>query len=65
MISSNTTQAAISAGQRIERDEALQLLTGDDLLALAGRADKIRRSMHPENRVTFVVDRNVNYTNIC
>jgi cyclic dehypoxanthinyl futalosine synthase len=65
MISSIMTKPAISDGQRIERDEALQLLTGDDLLALGGRADKIRRSMHPENRVTFVVDRNVNYTNIC
>jgi cyclic dehypoxanthinyl futalosine synthase len=52
-------------GQRISRDEALQLLKGDDLLALGRRADGIRRNKHPENRVTFVVDRNVNYTNIC
>jgi cyclic dehypoxanthinyl futalosine synthase len=65
MISSPMTQAAGSTGQRIERDEALQLLTGDELLALGGRADTIRRSLHPENRVTFVIDRNVNYTNIC
>jgi len=65
MISSHLTQAAGSTVQRIDRDEALQLLTGDDLLAIGGRADKIRRSMHPENRVTFVIDRNVNYTNIC
>jgi len=65
MISSTMTQPAISTGQRIGRAEALQLLTGDDLLALGGRADKIRRSMHPENMVTFVIDRNVNYTNIC
>lgn len=65
MISSIMTQPAISTGQRIERNEALQLLTGDGLLALGVRADKIRRSMHPENRVTFVIDRNVNYTNIC
>ena len=43
----------------------MQLLTGDDLLALGARADEIRRTMHPENRVTFVIDRNVNYTNIC
>src|SRR5450759_2437955 len=65
MISSTMTQAAGSAGQGIGRDEGLQLLTGDDLLALGGRADTIRRSLHPENRVTFVIDRNVNYTNIC
>jgi len=65
MISSPMTQATGPTGQRIERDEALQLLTGDDLLALGGRADTIRRSLHPEHRVTFVIDRNVNYTNIC
>jgi cyclic dehypoxanthinyl futalosine synthase len=54
-----------ASGSRIERNEALRLLTGDDLLLLGRRADVIRRSMHPENRVTFVIDRNVNYTNIC
>jgi cyclic dehypoxanthinyl futalosine synthase len=55
----------MNVGQRIDRAGALQLLTGEDLLAVGGQADKLRRSMHPENRVTFVVDRNVNYTNIC
>jgi cyclic dehypoxanthinyl futalosine synthase len=54
-----------SAGLRIVRSEALELLAGDDLLPLGIRADRIRRLMHPENRVTFVIDRNVNYTNIC
>jgi len=43
----------------------LHLLKSDDLIALGSQADSIRRRMHPENRVTFVVDRNVNYTNIC
>jgi len=65
MISSPMTPPAGSTSPRIERDEALLLLTGDDLLALGERADTIRRSLHPENRVTFVIDRNVNYTNIC
>ena len=51
--------------QRIERDEALRLLTDEDLLVLGMTADGIRRRYHPENMVTFVVDRNVNYTNIC
>lgn len=50
---------------RITREEALRLLTGEDLLALGMMADRIRRNLHPENLVTFVVDRNVNYTNIC
>ncbi len=50
---------------RIERKEALEWLLDKDLLAIGARADVIRRDLHPENRVTFVVDRNVNYTNIC
>ena len=50
---------------RIEREEALILLLEKDILAIGSVADKIRRKRHPENRVTFVVDRNVNYTNIC
>ena len=54
-----------AAGGAIGRDEALQLLTEGDLLAVGGLADDIRRRLHPENRVTFVVDRNVNYTNVC
>ena len=47
------------------RDEALFLLTEADLLAVGKLADAVRREKHPEGRVTFVVDRNVNYTNIC
>lgn len=55
----NTTQAAI------DRTQALELLLTGDLLQLGKRADAIRRSLHQDNRVTFVVDRNVNYTNVC
>lgn len=50
---------------RIDRNEALQLLLDGELLQLGRRADNIRRRLHPEGMVTFVVDRNVNYTNIC
>lgn len=55
----------ITVGERINRDEAVRLLTGADLIAAGKLADGIRRGLHPENIVTFVVDRNVNYTNIC
>jgi cyclic dehypoxanthinyl futalosine synthase len=65
MIPLSKSSHAVVTGQRIGRSEALQLLTGGDLLVLGSRADKIRRMVHPENRVTFVIDRNVNYTNIC
>ncbi len=52
-------------GEPITRDEALFLLTEADLLEAGKLADAIRRRLHPEGLVTFVVDRNVNYTNIC
>lgn len=49
----------------IDRTQALELLLTGDLLELGKWADAIRRSLHQDNRVTFVVDRNVNYTNVC
>jgi cyclic dehypoxanthinyl futalosine synthase len=49
----------------LSMDEALHLLTTADLLQVGELANQIRLKRHPENMVTFVVDRNVNYTNIC
>lgn len=60
-----TIRKKIEAGERIQRHEAMYLLQDADLLALGKLADAIRCRKHPENRVTFVIDRNVNYTNIC
>jgi cyclic dehypoxanthinyl futalosine synthase len=62
-LSTITDKAA--SGAPLDRNEALALLEKADLLQLGRLADDIRRRMHPDNRVTFVVDRNVNYTNIC
>ena len=55
----------IVAGIPIDREEALWLLTEADLLKTGKLADTIRQQQHPENQVTFVVDRNVNYSNVC
>lgn len=54
-----------NAAGRIERAAALDLLINGNILALGRRADEIRQRFHPTGLVTFVVDRNVNYTNIC
>jgi cyclic dehypoxanthinyl futalosine synthase len=35
------------------------------LLELGAEADRIRRELHPEGVVTYIVDRNINYTNVC
>ncbi len=50
---------------RLGDDEALELLAHGDLLELGARADEVRRRLHPGDEVTFVVDRNINYTDRC
>lgn len=49
----------------LDRREALRLFEEADLLAVGKLADGVRRRLHPDKVVTFVVDRNVNYTNVC
>ncbi len=51
--------------KRITKKEGLDLFKNADLLGLGMMADKIRRRLHPGGTVTFIVDRNINYTNIC
>jgi cyclic dehypoxanthinyl futalosine synthase len=50
---------------RINRQQALDFFRNSGLLDLGKRADQVRKELHPEGVVTFVVDRNINYTNIC
>jgi len=50
---------------RITRKTALSYLKDADLLSLGEMADAVRRKLHPGSIVTFVVDRNINYTNVC
>ena len=49
----------------LTRKDALFLFQNAELTTLGTLADGIRRRLHPEDLVTFVVDRNVNYTNVC
>ena len=51
--------------ERLDDAEALELLEAGDLLELGLRADEVRRRLHPGDAVTFIVDRNINYTNVC
>ncbi len=56
--------------ERIERGERLGPLDGRalfdlDLLTLGRLAENMRWRMHPQNRVTFIKDRILNYTNVC
>jgi len=49
----------------ISCQEARWLLQDADLFVLARLADSVRQRLHPRRQVSFVVDRNVNYTNVC
>ncbi|MDV2503148.1 MAG: cyclic dehypoxanthinyl futalosine synthase [bacterium] len=53
------------AGQRLSSDEALGLLESEDLLPLGQAARQVAHRHHPEGVVTYIVDRNVNYSNVC
>ncbi|MFQ6133476.1 MAG: cyclic dehypoxanthinyl futalosine synthase [Armatimonadota bacterium] len=57
------TRAA--AGERLSADDVVALLECRDLLALGRAADAVRWRRHPDSVVSYVVDRNINYTNVC
>jgi cyclic dehypoxanthinyl futalosine synthase len=45
--------------------EALELFESSDLIGIGMAADLLRRRLHPEGVVTYIIDRNINYTNVC
>ncbi len=47
------------------REEALDLFRSPDLTGIGMAADALRRKLHPEGIVTYIIDRNINYTNFC
>ena len=49
----------------LTRQEALDLFRSDDLIGIGMAADAVRKKLHPEGVVTYVIDRNINYTNLC
>ncbi len=61
----STINKKVRAGERLNREEGLFLLQKGELLELGDLASDVRFRKNPENRVTFVIDTNPNYTNIC
>ena len=51
--------------RRIEADEALLLLRHERVTTLGVLGDLVRRRKHPDGVVTYNIDRNINYTNVC
>jgi cyclic dehypoxanthinyl futalosine synthase len=53
------------SGERISDQDALALLDSRDLVSIGRAADELRNRKVDARRITFVIDRNLNYTNIC
>ena len=49
----------------LTKAQALEMFESDDLIGIGMEADAIRRKLHPEGVVTYIIDRNINYTNFC
>jgi cyclic dehypoxanthinyl futalosine synthase len=52
-------------GGRVDRAEALELYRAAPTHLLGHLADAIRARKHPDRIVSYIIDRNVNYTNVC
>jgi cyclic dehypoxanthinyl futalosine synthase len=61
----NTILEKAFEGARITDEEAVALLRSRDLVAVGRVANEIRNRKHDPERVTFIIDRNLNYTNVC
>ena len=55
----------MTAGERLTRADALALYRHAPTHELGRLADLVRARKHPDGIVTYIVDRNVNYTNVC
>src|ERR1041384_2543141 len=61
----NTILESAVEGLRISPEEATRLFEEGDFLELADAADRIRQRFHPDNVISYIIDRNINYTNVC
>jgi cyclic dehypoxanthinyl futalosine synthase len=52
-------------GERITDEEAVALLHSRELVTIGRVANEVRNRKHDPDRITFIIDRNLNYTNVC
>lgn len=53
------------AGERLTDDDCTALLESRDLARIGVAADEIRQRKNDPDVVTYIIDRNINYTNVC
>jgi cyclic dehypoxanthinyl futalosine synthase len=47
------------------KQQAIDAFHSDDLIGIGMEADAVRRNLHPEGVATYIIDRNINHTNLC
>jgi len=57
--------SSVTGGARLNETEALSLFESNDLLAIGQAAHTIRMAKTGQDMVTYIIDRNINYTNYC
>ena len=45
--------------------QAIEMFGSHDLTGIGMAADQVRKQHHPEGIASYIIDRNVNYTNVC
>jgi len=68
MSTTTTVQSILDkvlAGERMTADDCALLLESHEIARIGVAADEIRARRHNDNIVTYIIDRNVNYTNVC
>ena len=53
------------AGERLTGDDCTALLESNDFVRIGLAADQMRQRLVPNRVVTYIIDRNINYTNVC
>jgi cyclic dehypoxanthinyl futalosine synthase len=53
------------AGERLTAEDCTALLESHDIARIGVAADEIRQRKHPSDVATYIIDRNINYTNVC
>src|SRR5215211_3561892 len=53
------------AGERLTSDDCTALLESNDFVRIGLAADQMRQRLVPNDVVTYIIDRNINYTNVC
>ncbi|KKM58398.1 hypothetical protein LCGC14_1549430 [marine sediment metagenome] len=61
----NNVVDKVYSDKRLSFEEGVNLIKSFDLIGLGTAADRLCQKLHPEQYRTYIIDRNINYTNVC